>query len=482
MQDLLKASATELARRIRGGEVTSRAVVEAHVAHARRHNPALNAIVADRFDEALEEATAADAFLAEVGPAGVPAFHGVPCTIKECFEVEDMPNSSGLVSRRDIRSSRDAPSVARIRKAGGIVLGVTNVSELCMWMETDNCLYGITNNPYDFTRTVGGSSGGEGSIVGSGASPFGLGADIGGSIRMPAFFNGVFGHKPSAGLVPNSGQFPIAEPGARRLLTTGPLCRKAEDLWPLLQLLAGPDGEDVGCVHTLQGNPADVNIAELTVWTIVDNGLIAVDIELMQAQERAAEALAGLGATVKRVEIERLRDSFELWTAAMGNGAQTPFATLMGGADGPVNPWAELLKWTVKRSEHTFPAILLGIGHALQHLAPGGLDDRIAECQLLRDEMTKMLGPKGVFLYPPYARPAPKHHQPKFRPLDWIYTAVGNVLEMPITQVPLGLGELGVPLGVQVGAIHGNDAVTIAVAQALEKELGGWIPPHNLGF
>jgi fatty acid amide hydrolase 2 len=140
--------------------------------------------------------------------ASLPPLHGVPCTIKECFALVGHAADVGLPARVGLRPSADAPAVTRLRDAGAIPVGVTNVSELCMWMESFNRVYGRTNNPYDPSRIVGGSSGGEGAIVGSGASLFGLGSDVGGSIRMPAFFNGVFGHKCSAGLIPNSGQYP----------------------------------------------------------------------------------------------------------------------------------------------------------------------------------------------------------------------------------------------------------------------------------
>ncbi len=480
MHPLLLLSATQLAKQIRNKQISSREVVQAHVDHARKHNPQLNAIVADRYDAALLEADAADRLLAEVGPDRVPQFHGVPCTIKESIQVEGMPHTAGLVSRKDLRMTRDASTVARIRKAGGIILGVTNTSELCMWMESSNNVYGVTNNPYDFKRIVGGSSGGEGSIIGSGASPFGLGADVGGSIRMPAFFNGVFGHKPTSNIIANSGHYPVAMHGLCRTLTTGPLCRKAEDLWPLVRLLAGPDGEDPDCTVVLTGDPANVQIADLTVWSIEDNGFLEVDPELRAAQRKAMDALEKLGATVKTVAIAKLKDSFELWSATMSAGNGTPFVALMGGEKGPVNPWTELVKWSFGRSPHTFPAIALGIGEALQHWLPMGQDKFLAEAEALRQEMTEMLGTNGIFLFPSYTRPAPLHNKPLLRPLDWIYTAVGNVLEMPITQVPLGLSTHGLPLGVQVGSIAGNDAVTIAVAIALENVFGGWIPPKNL--
>lgn len=232
---LTTASAVALARRIRERSVTARAVVDAHIAHLERCNPTLNALVADRFAEARAEADLADEAVRRGAPLG--PLHGVPCTIKEAFALTGMPNTSGLVARKGLRATRDATAVQRLRAAGAIPLGVTNVSELCMWMESDNRVYGRSNNPYDPRRIVGGSSGGEGAVVGAGGAPFGLGSDIGGSIRMPAFFNGVFGHKPSAGLVPGSGQFPMATGAATRYLTTGPLARRAEDLYPLLSVM-----------------------------------------------------------------------------------------------------------------------------------------------------------------------------------------------------------------------------------------------------
>ncbi len=208
MKKLLTLSGTRLAEMIRRKEVTSLDVVKTHIAHIKRVNPSINAVVKDRFDAAIAEAKAADKRVKDSSPESLPPFHGVPCTVKESFLLTGMPNTSGLVARKDIIADHDATAVARLRKSGAIPLGVTNIPELCMWMETDNRLYGRTNNPYNTKHIVGGSSGGEGAIIGSGGSPFGVGADIGGSIRMPAFFNGVFGHKATGGLVPNSGQVP----------------------------------------------------------------------------------------------------------------------------------------------------------------------------------------------------------------------------------------------------------------------------------
>src|SRR5215213_7582058 len=286
---LTHRSATELAAAIRAGEASAREVVEAHVALLRRVNPTLNAVVADRYDAALAEADAADARVAAAeDPATLPPLHGVPCTIKESIALAGMPNCAGLVARRHHRSDTTAPAAQRLIDAGAIPLGVTNTSEMTMWVESENRVYGRTNNAYDPRRTAGGSSGGEGAAVGSGGSPMGLGSDIGGSIRLPAFFNGVFGHKPSPGLVPNTGQWPNATGEAARLLTLGPLARRAEDLMSFLRIVAGPDGQDERCVPTSLGEPDEVALDGLPVLVSDDAAWRPVKGELRDARERAA--------------------------------------------------------------------------------------------------------------------------------------------------------------------------------------------------
>jgi len=461
---------------IRAREVTSREVVEAHIARIEAVNPVLNAVVRDRFAEARAEADAADRAVAAGDPAAARPFHGVPCTVKECFALTGMPNTSGLVSRRDVVAAEDATAVARLRAAGAVPLGVTNVSELCMWMETVNHVYGRTNNPYDPSRIVGGSSGGEGAIVGAGASPFGLGSDIGGSIRMPAFFNGVFGHKPTGGLVPGTGQHPIAENEALRYLTTGPLARRAEDLMPLLRVLAGPDGRDAGCRPLPLGDPHAVDLAALTVLDVEDNGATRVAADLRAAQRAAAEALARRGARVERVRFAGLRASRDVWAAMMAAAADTPFSELLG--DGRrVRGGRELVRWLRGRSPHTLPSVVLVLIEGLTARMPRRVARLAAAGRALKAEIEARLGPCGVMLYPSYPTVAPPHRRPLFPPFNWVYTAILNVLEFPVTQVPLGLGPHGLPLGVQVAAVPGNDHVTIAVALELERAFGGWVPP-----
>jgi fatty acid amide hydrolase 2 len=472
MRHLLTLSATELAARIRTGRLTAREVLEVHVARLEQTNPRLNAVVATRLDEARAEADAADARVAE-GDTDLPPLHGVPCTIKEAFALTGMPNTSGLVARRDVRATEDAPTVARIRAAGAIPLGVTNVSELCMWMESDNRVYGRTGCAYDPDRIAGGSSGGEGSAIGSGMSPFGLGADIGGSIRMPAFFNGIFGHKPSVGLVPNEGQYPVAENAALRLLATGPLCRRAEDLWPLLEILAGDE-------HTrrLGGRaPGRVDLSGLTVLDVEDDGVMAVSRDLKAAQRRTADHLERLGARVRRERIRGFRRGLEMWSAVMHTAAQTKFRVLLGNGR-PVRPAIEILRCALGRSPYTFPAVGLAFLEGLMELAPVATDRALAYRDQLRGEVLDKLGDEGVLLYPPHPQPAPRHGDPLLPPIRWVYTALFNALELPVTQVPLGLNRRGLPLGVQVAAPPDRDDLSIAVGLELERAFGGWVLPR----
>ena len=463
---MFTASATELARRVRAGEVTSRALVEASIAQVSRVDGRLNALVADRFDAALAEADAADAAVARGGD--LPPFHGVPCTIKETFAVAGMPNTAGLVSRVGRPATEDAVTVARVRAAGAVPIGVTNVSELAMWFESSNKVYGRTNNPYDTSRIVGGSSGGEGAAVAAAYAPFGVGSDIGGSIRMPAFFNGVFGHKPTAGLVPNDGQFPVDTSEAMlRYQCTGPLTRRAEDLLPLLRVLAD---HPVG--------PDEVDLSGLTVVSVEGNGRHAVQPELIAAQRRAVASLRTLGARVRTAEVAALKRSFDIWGAMLSAAREVPFRSLLADG-GRFSTPREVGRFLARRSPHTLPALGLAVVERWPELLPGRTRRLCAMGKALREELTTLIG-DGVLFYPSFPTVAPRHHAPVRRPFTFAYTAILNVAELPVTQVPLGLEPGGLPLGVQVAAAPGNDSLTIAVARHLERELGGWVPPRGI--
>ena len=265
MNKLLTMSATELAKAIREKKHTSVEVVEAHIQRMEAVNPKLNAMTETRYDEARREAKAADERISK-STNGLPPLLGVPCTIKDSFAMKGFHWAVGIWARKDLIADFTATNVERLQNAGAIVLGRTNVPEGCMWVETYNTIYGRTNNPYDLRRTVGGSSGGEGCIVGAAASPFGLGADVGGSIRYPSAFNGVPGHKPTGGLVPGTGNDPKAEGPLARYCTCGPIARKVEDLKLILPIIAGPDGKDSSVIDKPLQNPDSVDVKKVKVY------------------------------------------------------------------------------------------------------------------------------------------------------------------------------------------------------------------------
>lgn len=475
MDPLLTSSACELARQIRAGETPSMEVVECHIARIEQVNPALNAVVRDRFEQARLEAKQADDRVLSEESSTLPPLLGVPCTIKESIALEGMPNSCGVVARAGVVASQDAPPVARLRAAGAIPLGVTNVPELTAWVATDNRVYGRTNNAYDPARIAGGSSGGEGAIVGAGGSPFGIGTDIGGSIRVPAFCNGVFGHKPTGGLVPGTGQYPPYGGSHCRINSTGPIARRAEDLMPLLRIIAGPDGVDAECRAIELGDPSTVDLAGLRVLVVEGDGRRpAVTAGLRRAQQRAAYALAAHGASVEMLALPELRRSMAMAGALMLEEGRSPLPADFGDGE-PVPLGRELLRWAVRRSPHTAPPLALSVAARLGKRMPGWIRRNAERGRALRAQLEEKLGDEGVLLYPMAVRPAPRHGwgvASNFR-----FTGLFNGFELPSTQVPLGLGEAGLPLGVQVIGSRGRDHVTIAVAVELERVLGGWVPP-----
>jgi fatty acid amide hydrolase 2 len=474
---ITQRSALELAASIRAGELSSREVVDAHIARTERHNDRVNAVVATRFEQARAEADAADARIAAADDgAELPPLLGVPCTIKESFALQGMPNSSGLRARREVIASRSATAVARLVDAGAIPLGVTNLSELTLWVESTNTVYGRTNNAYDPARMAGGSSGGEGASVGSGFAPIGLGTDFGGSIRQPAFFNGVFGHKPTSCLVPHTGHYPAPNERGSRMLGIGPLARRAEDLMPFLRAVAGPDGEDTTVRGVELGDPAQISIEGLRVAISEDASILPVSLELRNARVRAAKALQAAGARVRRASLPGIRTVVQPYMDAVRqSGGLRELLT----EDGTVVPgFGRLLADAVRgRSAYSSAILFTLAAESLSPYLPERLERRAAAAERsLAEAVTGAIG-DGVLLHPPFARVAPRHGRTVGRPWVLAPQALFNLLGLPATAVPLGLNERGLPLGVQVAAGRDRDHVSIAVAMELERAFGGWVPP-----
>jgi len=482
--DVLRASAIQLADLIRTRELSPVEVVQTHIDRIEAVNPKINAVVHPRFEAAMAEARHAEARVMDSEAEDLPPLWGVPCTIKSAFAVQGMPWDSGLVARKDRVADEDAVTVARLKAAGAIPMGLTNVPEGLMWFETYNTLHGRTGNPYGPGRTPGGSSGGEGSVIGAGASPFGLGSDVAGSIRLPSFFCGVFGHKPSGGRVSCDGQYPPTEGPRSRILATGPMARRAEDLLPLMRILAEPDWK-ADCTegdHSLRRFPAieEGDLSGVRVIVAESNGRMPVTKAVRESIVAAGAALQKRGAFVQHWRHPSLKHALELWLALIEETSGWSFAEILGGGE-PIGLRRQLLAKAIRRSPHILPSLALVL---LEKATMGKASEtmhRLAdEGRALKADLDYRLGDDGVMLHPAFPRVAMRHRVAMVRPYEFAYTAIFNALRLPSTQVPLGLDSHGLPLGTQVVGAEGRDALTMAVARALELEFGGWVWPVKL--
>jgi fatty acid amide hydrolase 2 len=481
---LTEHSAISLADAIRQRKVTAEQVMEAHIEVLERDRQRLNAVVADNFAAARARAHEIDQRIGGTALRGrpqaeLPPLTGVPFTVKESVALKGMPHTAGVPARRGHLATRSATVVQRLVNAGAIPVAVTNVAEAGLWIESDNPLYGRTVNPYDPARTPGGSSGGEAAVVGSGGSPFGVAADIGGSIRVPALFCGVFGHKPTPGLLPSTGHWPPPTDAAAQLLSLGVLARRAEDLMPLIKTMAGPDGLDQRVAAIELGEPAEVSLDGLTVTLVEDSALRPVARELRDARERAAGALAAAGARVRVTSLPSWRRALLPFLMVLrgGDAGGPRVSSLLADADGRLGRIGQLVGGG---DDHTLPTRLTLFAELIP-ISAGERRRLVGLAQELARELVETIG-DGVLLHPAHRTPAPRLGRTYGRP--WLLTpaAVFNLAGVPVTEVPLGVSRAGLPVGVQVAAAPGADHLSIAVALELEAVFGGWVPPgHGRG-
>ncbi|CAF1079220.1 unnamed protein product [Adineta ricciae] len=484
---LLLQPATVIAKRIRTREITAYNVVHAYIDRIRAIQPYLNVYVDERFSQAIAEAQEIDRVLDSVsrGQRSLPdgwteeraPFLGVPFAIKESMEFVGFHNSTGIAARKDYICTRTATSVENMLKAGGILLCNTNVSEGCMWFESRNSLYGTTNNPYDLTRIVGGSSGGAGCIVSAAGVPFAIGADIGGSIRLPSFMNGIFGHKTTPDIVPNDGQYPPHKDFHQKyLLSTGPMCRYACDLQPMLKVLAGSQN-----IERLLHIDVPVNLSKLRYFYIDElDAYFVNNVEHDQkaAHRRVVEHFENkFQIHVTRLRLTRFRHAVSLWSAMMVDGqlSSRDFSLTLCDRTSYLNGYLELLRKFSFRSTHTLPAIGLAILEAVPN-KHNKYFHRLAH--KFFDEIQSLLGDDGVLFLPTFPVSAPVHAWPVvLNTFDYIYCGIINALGLPSTQCPLGLDRQHLPLGIQCIGGRGRDQLPLAVAQEIEQAMGGWVPP-----
>ncbi|XP_054715877.1 fatty-acid amide hydrolase 2-A-like [Uloborus diversus] len=482
--DLLLLPASELAAKIRKAEVSSENVVKAYIVRIGKINGLLNAVVEGRYSEALKEARLADElvksgrFTQEQLAEQLPLL-GVPFTAKEALLIKGLSSTCGLVCRKGLKADQDCDPVLRLRACGAIPLALTNTSEICMWWETYNKLHGRTNNPYDTTRTVGGSSGGEAALIAAAGSVIGLGTDLGGSIRLPAFFTGIFGHKPSQGIVPINGQFPPALEEIAPYVVVGPMVRYATDLRLVLSALAGKEA-----TRRLRLD-SPVELRSLKIYYMLDDGgspaPTPVSSEIREAMKKVINALSMEGLVIKEVKLKYLKMGFLVWCAYLSEVKDQRISNLMNGnvksPDECDSLHYEMWKWLSGKSQHTFPIILNAC--AQDYLAPimqKPLDFFIQCGEKMRVELDNLLSPEpAVFLYPTFPHVASHHGQILANPFNTGYSVAFNAMGLPTTQCPLGLDSKGLPLGMQIVTAAENDRFSLAVAEFLERKLGGWV-------
>ena len=454
MEDLIFSSATELARVIREKEISSLEVVKACLARIEAVNPMINAVVQLRADAALKEAREADRALAH-GQLNGP-LHGVPMTIKDSFETAGLLTTAGTEGLKAYVPGQDATTVSRLRAAGAILVGKTNTPEITLDLETVNFVYGRTNNPYDPTRSPGGSSGGAAAIVAAGGSPFDIGSDTGGSIRIPSHFCGIAGIKPTAGRVPRTGHIPFLESGAAEAFTqVGPMSRYVEDLGLILSIVAGVDWRDPAVVPMSQMDTEAANLQTLRVAYYTENGSRPPTAETIQTVGAAVAVLADMGASIHEDRPPDIELSAGLWTGLFS-------------ADG--GAWVKNLleKLGTKDMHPSLEWTQTGKDLSTSEYAP-----LITGWNTFRSSSLNFLKNYDVIICPVHAVPATPHGKPA--PLN--YTFAYNLLGWPVVVVRCGSSPEGLPIGVQVVARPWREDMALAVALQLEKTLGGWQRP-----
>jgi amidase len=476
--------ASELARMIRDGEISAQALLEHFLARIDRLNPALNAVVATNREAARQRAKEADAAIAR-GESWGP-LHGVPMTIKDTFEVEGMTTTAGAPALRDHVSAENAASVQRLLDAGAIVFGKTNVPLYAGDLQSYNDIYGTTNNPWDLERTPGGSSGGAAAALAAGLTPLELGSDIGGSIRTPSHFCGVFGLKPSYGVVPVRGHIP-GPPGSLGrpdIGVMGPMARNVDDLALALDILAGPDDDDAVGWRLELPPPRHEKLADYRVAAWLDDPACPVDEEIVQALQGVVERLRSAGSEVassarpEGIDLTASYDVFySLLTAALSAGMPPKVFDKMLHTAETEKP----------EDRHYFTRFSRGVTQ--RHAEWLRLDERR---QRMRRSWHDFFKDHDIMLCPVVQTVAFPHtqnaaatdrtltvngqEQPYMDIMVWISLAGASYL--PAAVVPVGQTKAGLPIGIQIIAPYLEDRTALDFARHVEQLTGGFrIPP-----
>jgi amidase len=458
MNDVLTLSGIAQGRLIRDGEISSAELVEAHLERIAEVNPALNAAVELLGESARREAAASDQRRCANGSLG--PFDGVPFSIKDSIEVEGTVCTAGTMGYRGAPPSTcDATLVARLRAAGAIPIAHTNLPDLLFAFESDNLFHGRTNNPYDLSKTSGGSSGGEAALIAACGSPFGLGSDCAGSVRLPAHFCGIASIKPTSGRLPRTGHVPPSGGWIETLWQIGPMARHTEDLDALMPLLIGPDGRD----HTVIPAPYRGAAPLKRVALFFDNSIATPTADTVETVRAAARALADAGIVVEECRPPAIEQSYDLEMKLIGADGGDGLRAFLK-AIGSTRTHALLNGWLAKLEPYRTTLT--------------GFAGYWAELDRFRAGMCAFLNAYDAILSPVCAKPALPHGtsvgDANFR--GFSYTMTYNLTGWPAAVVRCGASAAGLPIGVQIAARPFREDVALSLAATLEKALGGWQP------
>lgn len=479
--DLDFASALDAAHAIRAGLVSSLELTNRMLARIGQHNPRLNAIVTLTADSALARARAADEARSRGNWWG--PFHGVPITIKDTYELDGVRTTAGMPSLKDHVSPRDAVVVARLKRAGAVILGKTNVPVAAADWQSYNPIFGQSNNPWDLARTPGGSTGGGAAALAAGLSFLEPGSDLGGSIRVPSHFCGLFGHKPTLDLVPMRGHVPpppgIPAGPPSTLPVAGPLARSASDLRAAMEVLGGPDEAEARAYRWALPAARRARLRDYRIGYVLDHPRCAVSPEVGEPLTAAVEVLRKAGVTLEEgwpggVNVEEQYDTYlfflmALYTPVPRDDQFEELRRLAAGSDGSYRTkWAAAHTASIKQWR--------------------AMDGRR---RAARGVWQAYFRTHDAFLIPTAFVPAfPHDHSPNQlervlatpagpRPyLDMLFwISFASLAGLPATTAPVGLTRGGLPVGIQIVGPYLEDATPIDVAGRLTEIVGGFRPP-----
>jgi amidase len=456
MSELWRLSASEMARQVATGKVTSRALVESHLARIDEVNPRINAVVRVLRDEALRAANEADRKRREGLPLG--ALHGVPFTIKECIDVAGLPTTWGFPGLAEAISPVDAPVVERLRAAGAIPIGRTNLPDFALRPSTDSSLHGLTRNPWHYDRTAGGSSGGEAAALASGMSPIGLGSDFGGSLRNPANACGIVSVRPSAGRVPNAQHIPSSDQhiSLQLMNVQGPMARSVPDVRLVLEALIGAHPMDPWAIDSpLVGKPVESPVRVAVLSSLPGSTL---DGAVADAVRGAADALSNAGYDVVEACPPRYEEAIATW-------AQLVVGDQRYGAD-------QLLPLLSRDAQRYFSFYTDGIpafANSFEMSAAFVLRHSIArDWSIFQTE-------HPIILSPVWTRVTPNHgYDIAVENLESLMSIIrpvvpANLLGLPSVCVPSRLDPTtGLPIGVLVGGRRFREDMCLDAAAVIE--------------